>query len=73
MSYYQLHLIARDLEECLESIRRDDMMYSDDARIGRGIFMDFLSFCRDYGIIDHFDAEMVEAIFNGLTKGEGNE
>jgi len=73
MSYGQLHVIAHDLEECLESIRRDDMMYSDDARIGRGIFMDFLSFCRDYSIIDHFDAEMVEAIFNGLTKGEDDE
>lgn len=73
MSYDPLRFIARDLEECLESIRQDNMMYRDDARIGCGVFVDFLTFCRDYGIIEHFDAEMVNAIFNGLTKGEDNE
>ena len=37
------------------------------------MFDDILDFCRDMGIIDSYDAGMLEALFDGLTTEEDND
>ena len=73
MSYPQLRGTMRELNQFLDSIRQDEMMYEEQARAGRGIFDEFLTFCRDYGIIYHFNEERVDAIFTGLTREDETE
>lgn len=46
---------------------------SDEAKAGRWMFDDILSYCREAGIIDDYDSNMLEAIFDGLTKKEDDD
>ena len=36
------------------------------------MFDDFLSFCREYGIIDSYDEETLRDLFDGLEKKESD-
>ena len=36
------------------------------------MFDDFLSFCREYGIIDSYDEETLRALFDGMEKKESD-
>jgi len=68
MSYCRFRNTSGDLADCLDSIRQDRMMSSDEAGFGRSMFKKFLTFCRDYDIIDGFDGEMVDSLFQGMTE-----
>ena len=69
MSYCRFRNTSGDLNDCLDSIRQDKKLSRDEVGFGRNMFKTFLAFCRDYDIIDDFDMEMVDAIFEGLTEG----
>lgn len=69
MSYCRFTNTSADLGDCLDTIRRGDEKLSDfEAEAGKKMFLEFLTFCRDYDIIDSFDGEAVDAIFQETTE-----
>lgn len=69
MSYCRFHNTRLDLEDCLDAIRDEESLSDEEARAGRHLFDDFLSFCREQGIIDSYDAEEIEVMFSRLERG----
>lgn len=70
MSYCRFQNTRRDVEDCLDALRDEKRLSSDEAKAGRWMFDDILDFCRDMGIIDSYDTGMLEALFDGLTESE---
>ena len=70
MSYCRFHNTRLDLEDCIDALRNEERLSSDEARAGRNLFGDFLSFCveQEQGIIDSFDSEEVETLFYRLER-----
>lgn len=68
MSYCRFHNTRLDLEDCIDALRNDERLSSDEARAGRNLFGDFLSFCVEQGIVDSFDSEEVETLFYRLER-----
>ncbi|MCM1148459.1 MAG: hypothetical protein NC319_00015 [Butyricicoccus sp.] len=68
MSYCRFRNTSGDLTDCLDSIRQGHIISRIEAGFGRGMFKRFLTFCRDYDIIDGFDADMVDELFSNLAK-----
>lgn len=73
MSYCRFTNTSGDLSECLDVIRQERSLSDFEAGAGKSMFKAFLRFCRDYDIIDGYDAEMVDALFNGLQKKVGDD
>lgn len=72
MSYCRFTNTRSDLNDCLEAIREDTRLSDVEAKAGRWMFDDFLSFCREYGIIDSYDEETLRALFDGMEKKESD-
>lgn len=73
MSYCRLQNTRRDMEDCLDALRDEKRLSSDEAKAGRWMFDDILDFCQDMGIIGSYDAGALEAIFDGLTESEDDD
>lgn len=73
MSYCRFTNTRNDLNDCLDAIREDKRLSDAEAKAGRWMFDEFLSFCREYGIIDGYDEETMRALFDGLEKKEGGD
>lgn len=72
MSYCRFTNTRSDLNDCLDAIREDTRLSDVEAKAGRWMFDDFLSFCREYGVIDSYDEETLRALFDGLEKKESD-
>ncbi|MBS6217342.1 MAG: hypothetical protein KH704_10530 [Clostridiales bacterium] len=72
MSYCRFTNTRSDLNDCLDAIREDKRLSDVEAKAGRWMFDDFLSFCREYGIIDSYDEETLRDLFDGLEKKESD-
>ena len=70
MSYCRFHNTRLDLEDCIEALRNEERLSSDEAKAGCHLFDDFLSFCVDQGIIDSFDREQGQ--FIGIDNSTGD-
>ena len=57
----------------LEALREETCLSNFEVRAGRNMFLDFLDFCRDHGIIDAYDANEVKGLFEGLQKQEAQD
>ena len=69
MSYCRFTNTRADLGDCLDTIRRGDERLSNfEVAAGKSMFREFLAFCRDYDIIDTYDGEIVDDLFNGLQE-----
>ena len=68
MSYCRFHNTRLDLEDCIDALRNEERLSSDEARAARNLFGDSLSFCVEQGIIDGFDSEEVEILFYRLER-----
>ncbi len=66
MSYCRFRNTSGDVSVCLDVIRQDRMIGDNEAGFGRKMFKEFLTFCRDYDIIDGYDGEAIDELFNGL-------
>ncbi len=66
MSYCRFRNTSGDVSVCLDVIRQDRMIGDSEAGFGRKMFKDFLTFCRDYDIIDGYDGEAIDELFDGL-------
>lgn len=74
MSYCRFENTRGDMAECLDALREEERLSSDEANAGRWMFDDILSYCQENGIIDSYDAGMLEAIFDELVeKDKDNE
>ena len=72
MGYCRFQNTRSDMEDCLDALREEKLLSHDEANAGRWMFDDILSYCRDNGIIDSYDSEMLEAVFERLVK-EGED
>lgn len=68
MSYCRFANTRTDLNDCLDSIRRDERLSEMEMRDGRKMFEEFLTFCRDYDIIDDYDGQQVNDLFQSLRE-----
>ena len=54
------------LNDCLASIREDVHLSNAETSAGKEMFKVFLSLCQDYGIIEGFDCDKVDSVFDHL-------
>ena len=73
MDYCQFQNTRHDMEDCLDALRAEKRLSSEEANAGRWMLDDILSYCRDNGIIDCYDNALLEAIFEGLTKEDDDD
>lgn len=52
MSYCRFQNTEIDLNDCLDTLRSEEKLSEDEQIACRGMFMSFLDFCYDKGIID---------------------
>ena len=76
MSYCRFRNTSGDLEDCLYAIQEAiDGGYGiseEERSAGKRMFRRFLSFCQDADIIEGYDGEALEELFES-TGGEDNE
>lgn len=71
MSYCRFHNTRLDLSDCLDALYEGEYLSFEESVAGKRMFRDFLIFCRENDIIDGFDEDAVEAMFD--TRLEGGE
>ena len=70
MSYCRFHNTRLDLEDCLDAINNEERLSEEEARAGHHLFDDFLSFCKEQGIIEDFDQGEIDTLFIRLERKE---
>lgn len=73
MGYCRFTNTRQDLQECLEAIQYDARLCDVEARAGKAMFEEFLTFCKEQGIIDDFDEETLASLFRYLEKKEDTD
>lgn len=73
MSYCRFTNTRTDLNDCLDTIRRDERLSEMEVRAGRNMFVEFLTFCRDYDIIDDYDGQLVNEMFQNMKERDTDE
>lgn len=68
MSYCRFQNTRSDMEDCMDALREEKRLSGDEAKAGRWMFDDILSFCQDNGIIDSYDGELLKAVFDRLIE-----
>ena len=70
MSYCRFTNTRSDLNDCLDALRQDDRLSGMEVRAGRNMFVEFLTFCRDYAISETYDKQLIEDLFQNLKERE---
>lgn len=65
-SYSRFTNTRTALNDCLASIREDVHLSNAETSAGKEMFKVFLSLCQDYGIIEGFDCDKVDSVFDHL-------
>lgn len=73
MSYCRFTNTRTDLDDCLQSLLRDDKLSDFEVRAGKNMFKEFLTFCRDADIIDSFDSERINDLFDAQREQEDED
>lgn len=73
MSCCRFQNTRSDMEDCLDALREEKRLSSDEARAGRWMIDDILSYCQDSGIIDSYDGQRLEAVFERLVKEDEDD
>lgn len=68
MSYCRFQNTRSDMEDCMDALREEKRLSGDEAKAGRWMFDDILSFCQDNGIIGSYDGELLKAVFDRLIE-----
>lgn len=71
MSYCRFTNTSKDLMDCLRALDDGYELSDFEIRAGKGMFESFLGFCADMGIIEDFDMDAVNGMFDDLS--EDNE
>lgn len=73
MGYCRFQNTRSDMEDCLDALREGKRLSSDEARAGRWMIDEILSYCQDSGIIDSCDGQMLEAVYERLAKEDADD
>lgn len=73
MSYCRFQNTRGDMEDCINALCEEKRLSRDEARAGRWMFDDILSYCQENGIIDGYDGEMLKAVFERLAKEDEDD
>lgn len=73
MSYCRFRNTRIDLEDCLDALREEKRLSYEEARAGRNLFDDILSFCKEQGIIEDFDQGEIDTLFSRLERKEDDD
>ncbi len=73
MSYRRFANTKGKVDDCLDAIRRDETLSDSEVQIGKSMFRGFLTFCRENDIIEGYDGEVLDEIFEGLRKKENDD
>ena len=70
MSYCRFRNTRGDLSVCLDTIQCGESLSEEECIAGKRMFSEFLTFCRDWDIIDEFDGERISEIFDDLKESQ---
>ena len=73
MSYCRFTNTRSDMEDCLEALRDEKPLSDFEVRAGKAMFKDILEVCRAYGIIDAFDDDEIDRLFDNLLEKEDED
>lgn len=64
MSYCRFTNTRSDLADCIQALREDTSLSDFEVSAGKSMFREFLTFCRDADIIDDFDHDRINDLFD---------
>ena len=70
MNYCRFHNTWLDVGVCLSVLREERRLSREEANAGLWMFEDILNYCRESGIIDSYDGEVLKEIFDELSNAE---
>ena len=73
MSYCRFTNTRSDMEDCLEALRDETPLSDFEVRAGKAMFKDILEVCQAYGIIDTFDGDEIDRLFDNLLEKEDED
>jgi hypothetical protein len=73
MSYCRFHNTRMDLNDCLEAIDNEQIESKSEVQSGKSMFYAFLEYCKDKGIIEEYDEDYVEDLFDNALMEEEDE
>ena len=73
LSYCRFTNTRSDMEDCLEALRDETPLSDFEVRAGKAMFKDILEVCRTYGIIDAFDDDEIDRLFDNLLEKEDED
>ena len=73
MSYCRFTNTRSDMEDCLEALRDEKPLSDFEVRAGKAMFKDILEACQNYGIIDAFDGDEIDRLFDNLLEKEDED
>lgn len=68
MSYCRFQNTSGDLSDCLDAIIQGESLSESEIIAGKRMFRKFLAFCRDSDIIDGYDGEVLDELFDNLRE-----
>ena len=73
MSYCRFTNTRSDMEDCLEALRDEKPLSDCEVRAGKAMFKDILEVGQAYGIIDAFDGDEIDRLFDNLLEKEDED
>lgn len=62
MSYCRFQNTSKDLEDCLDALEDYRISSQEEKTSAKFMMIDFLDYCRDYGVIEDYDKKEIESI-----------
>ena len=71
MSYCRFHNTRIAVDDCLSALSDwEEKLSEEEIEKGKKLFRNFLEYCAEANIIDGYDDEMIDAIFNEKNETE---
>ena len=67
MSYCRFHNTNIDLDDCLNALLEDSGIGDSERKCGIDLFENFLNFCVESNVIDDYDSNRVESLFEEMA------
>ena len=73
MSYCRFTNTRNDMNDCLDTLCEGKSLSTMEVQAGKNMFREVLEFCQEHGVIDAFDREEIDRIFDLLQEREGDD
>lgn len=67
MSYCRFENTLGDVQDCLEAIENREIRSERENKNAKSMFTMFLHFCREEGIIEEYDMDIMVSVIDGAT------